>query len=358
MKRLAPWEKFPLTEPREGYYDDYKYESATDRGASSKLIWTDKIIDPEEMWRYTWAAVNMRVGRKDKGEQWWLHNPTMPGLSRSKDYKHMHPKMVEQYTDKRCLPMLKKIMKIKGQFGPCCQGHFPSEESIKKMWSRWMKKRVSLKQGKPMKLMNPWTGGTERYSDRALKDITLSHRNTKNMGYTPRGARIYVPAYLRFSDFRKDLIQYNGKGAFIASIDTLIQDFKTMRIKEKLGYGQSVSLEVRLDKQLQDEMPAHLYTMLGDRRNFLNRFFITVVVRSRNDEQNKECWKLAEKLLDDFITEYYDPDMYVKSMYDAYGEVARKLARQYEKDPYYFEQKYGRQKFHPKDDFSNLWKDF
>ena len=349
-KRLAPWEKFPLIEPHESYYDDYAV-----KGDSERLIWSDKIIDPEEMWRYTWAAVNLRVGRKAMGEKWWLHNNIMPGLSRRKDYKHMHPKMVEQFTDKRCLSMLKKIMKINGQFGPCCQGHFPSEEAIKRMWSQWMRKRVSLKKGTPMKLMNPWTGGTERYSAKPLKDITISHNKTENMGYTPRNARIYVPAYLRFSDFRKDLIQYNGKGAFIASIDTLIQDFKTMRIKEKLGYGQSVSLEVRLDKQMQDEMPQNLYHMLDDKKRFLNRFFIKVVVQSRNDEQNKACWELAEKLLDDFIAKYYDPAMMAKSMYAAYGEQARKIAKQYERDPFYLDEQYGRQKFHPKDDFSRLW---
>lgn len=349
-QRLAPWEKFPLIEPHEGYYD---YNERETRG--EKLIWSDKIIDPEEMWKYTWAAVSLRDGKQTQSGQWWLHNSIMPGLSRRKDYKHMHPKMVEQYTDKRCLPLMKKIIQIKGQFGPCCQGHFPSEESIKKMWSQWMKRRVSLKKGKPLKLMNPWTGGTERYNLKPLKDIKISHHHTDIMGWTERDARIYQPAYLRYFDFRRDLIKYNGKGAFIASIDTLIQDFKPLRIKEQLGYGQSVSLEVRLDKQMQDVMPPDLYQMLGNKKNFLNRFFIKVVVRSRNDEQNKECWELAEKLFDNFIAEYHDPNMIEKSMYMAFGEQARKLARQYERDPFYLDEQYGRTKFHPKDDFSRLW---
>ena len=245
MKRLAPWERFPYGyEPKE---EDY-YEFSQKDISQGRVIWSDKIIDPEEMWRYTWAAVNMRTGNAHKQAKWWLHIDKMPGLSRPKDYKQLHPNMVEQYTDKRCLPILKKIMKLNGQFGPCCQGHFPTKESVQKTWAQWMKKRVMLKKGlKPFKLMNPWTGGTERYSNIPLGDINTSNgvpETVKPAGryenYNPwrekKSNAIYVPAYLRFSDYYQDLIQYNGKGAFIATIDTLIQDFKDIKRIEKIGF--------------------------------------------------------------------------------------------------------------------------
>jgi hypothetical protein len=359
----APWEQYPgapEVRPQEAY-GSY---------ADQEIQWSDKIIDPEEMWRYTWANVNLRTGKKEKGSYWWVWNKRSPGLTRPKDYSQMHPNMIKNFTDTRCLPLVKEVMKHKGQFGPSCQGHFPTKEIALKNWRNWMKMRVKLRRGFPMKLQNPWTrhsyglhdiglGDIVGIQSRGKRQIIRQFRTRQRYSYDPnrdwpkqeKRIGILAPAYNRFHEFYHDLKKYEGKGAFVASFQTLITDFKQVNKRIRVGPGQKGMSEVRikisLEKRMQETMPPSFFAMVGDKKNFINRFRFQVIVKSRNDEENKECWNIAHEYLKEFLATYEEPKVVEKSMWDAYGEQGRKIARRWQQDPWYEQETYGRKKYRP-----------